>query len=168
MRCDRRSDAQPKSRRASASAILLSFFFVSRSTIATLVQPFVGHQGRLRPSAFEPQLGVPPSERMSPNSHVGCVSSSPQHLAEPWWTVLDPVEDLVEPDDLSVALDAKPVPCIAWDTYPPSARKAMLWWVISAGATVAGCRGSSQRALVLYSLSRSGGARGVGSSPDGE
>jgi uncharacterized protein YdeI (YjbR/CyaY-like superfamily) len=49
-----------------------------------------------------------------------------------WWTILDPVEDLVEPDDLSVALDADPTARSAWDTFPPSARKAMLWWVISA------------------------------------
>jgi uncharacterized protein YdeI (YjbR/CyaY-like superfamily) len=49
-----------------------------------------------------------------------------------WWTILDPVEDLVEPDDLSAALDAEPTARIAWDTFPPTARKAMLWWVISA------------------------------------
>jgi uncharacterized protein YdeI (YjbR/CyaY-like superfamily) len=49
-----------------------------------------------------------------------------------WWTILDPVEDLVEPHDLSAALDAAPTARIAWQTFPPSARKAMLWWVISA------------------------------------
>jgi len=49
-----------------------------------------------------------------------------------WWTILDPVEDLVEPDDLSAALDANPMARAEWDTFPPSARKAMLWWVISA------------------------------------
>lgn len=49
-----------------------------------------------------------------------------------WWTIADAVEDLVEPDDLSAALDANPTARIAWDTFPPSARKAMLWWVISA------------------------------------
>ena len=48
-----------------------------------------------------------------------------------WWTILDPVEDLAEPDDLSAALDANPTARIAWDGSP-SARKAMLWWVISA------------------------------------
>jgi uncharacterized protein YdeI (YjbR/CyaY-like superfamily) len=42
------------------------------------------------------------------------------------------VEDLLEPDDLSAALDAHPTARSAWDTFPPSARKAMLWWVISA------------------------------------
>ncbi len=49
-----------------------------------------------------------------------------------WWTILDPVEDLLEPDDLAAALDANPLARLAWDTFPPSARKAMLWWVISA------------------------------------
>ena len=49
-----------------------------------------------------------------------------------WWTILDSVEDLVEPDDLSRALDSEPMARSAWDTFPPSARKAMLWWVISA------------------------------------
>jgi uncharacterized protein YdeI (YjbR/CyaY-like superfamily) len=49
-----------------------------------------------------------------------------------WWTILDPVEDLVEPDDLAAALAADPTARLAWDTFPPSARKAMLWWVVSA------------------------------------
>ena len=49
-----------------------------------------------------------------------------------WWTILDPVEDLLEPDDLAAALDANPAARVEWDTFPPSARKAMLWWVISA------------------------------------
>ena len=49
-----------------------------------------------------------------------------------WWTILDPVEDLVEPDDLAAALDAESSARAAWDGFPPTARKAMLWWVISA------------------------------------
>ena len=49
-----------------------------------------------------------------------------------WWTIYDPVEDLVEPDDLAAALDADPSARTSWDGFPPSARKAMLWWVISA------------------------------------
>lgn len=52
--------------------------------------------------------------------------------ANGWWTILDPVEDLVEPDDLSAALDADPAARRTWDTFPPTARKQMLWWVISA------------------------------------
>lgn len=49
-----------------------------------------------------------------------------------WWTILDPVEDLIEPDDLASALNANAAARAAWDEFPPSARKAMLWWVISA------------------------------------
>lgn len=49
-----------------------------------------------------------------------------------WWTILDPVEDLVEPDDLAAALDGEPDARAAWDAFPAGARKMMLWWVISA------------------------------------
>jgi uncharacterized protein YdeI (YjbR/CyaY-like superfamily) len=53
--------------------------------------------------------------------------------ANGWWTILDPVEDLLEPPDLAAALDAAPAARAAWDGFPPSARKQMLWWVLSAG-----------------------------------
>jgi uncharacterized protein YdeI (YjbR/CyaY-like superfamily) len=53
--------------------------------------------------------------------------------ANGWWTIYDAVEDLVEPDDLSAALDASPPARAAWDTFAPSARKQMLWWMITAG-----------------------------------
>jgi uncharacterized protein YdeI (YjbR/CyaY-like superfamily) len=53
--------------------------------------------------------------------------------ANGWWTLHDAVEDLVEPDDLAAALDASPAARAAWDGFPPSARKQMLWSVISAG-----------------------------------
>ena len=49
-----------------------------------------------------------------------------------WWTIHDPVEDLVEPAELKSALDANPAARTAWDGFPPSARKGMLWWVVSA------------------------------------
>lgn len=39
------------------------------------------------------------------------------------WTVLDSVEDLIEPRDLTVALDAVPEARKNWDAFPPSARK---------------------------------------------
>jgi len=48
------------------------------------------------------------------------------------WTIYDAVEDLIEPDDLAEALDASPAARTAWDGFPPSARKQMLWWIISA------------------------------------
>jgi uncharacterized protein YdeI (YjbR/CyaY-like superfamily) len=49
------------------------------------------------------------------------------------WTIYDAVEDLLEPDDLRAALDASAAARTAWDSFPPSARKQMLWWIISAG-----------------------------------
>jgi uncharacterized protein YdeI (YjbR/CyaY-like superfamily) len=52
--------------------------------------------------------------------------------ANGWWTIYDPVEDLLEPDELAAALDASPPARAAWDGFPPSARKQMLWWVVSA------------------------------------
>jgi uncharacterized protein YdeI (YjbR/CyaY-like superfamily) len=53
--------------------------------------------------------------------------------ANGWWTIYDAVEDLIEPDDLTEALDASPAARAAWDGFPPSARKQMLWWIVSAG-----------------------------------
>ncbi len=50
-----------------------------------------------------------------------------------WWTIYDAVEDLLEPADLADALETSPVARSAWNDFPPSARKQMLWWVISAG-----------------------------------
>ncbi len=52
--------------------------------------------------------------------------------ANGWWTMYDAVEDLIEPDVLSAALDADRDARANWDRFPPSARKQMLWWVISA------------------------------------
>ena len=49
-----------------------------------------------------------------------------------WWLLYDSVEDLIEPDALAAALDASPSARAAWNAFPPSARKQMLWWVISA------------------------------------
>jgi len=53
--------------------------------------------------------------------------------ANGFWAISDPVEDLVEPDDLVDGLDASPAARTAWDGFPPSARKQMLWWVVSSG-----------------------------------
>jgi uncharacterized protein YdeI (YjbR/CyaY-like superfamily) len=49
-----------------------------------------------------------------------------------WWDILDDVEDLLEPDDLAAALDEVPAARRNWDEFPPSARKQMLFWVVSA------------------------------------
>ena len=39
---------------------------------------------------------------------------------------------IVEPELLATALDANQAAREVWDCFPPSARKFMLWWVISA------------------------------------
>jgi uncharacterized protein YdeI (YjbR/CyaY-like superfamily) len=52
--------------------------------------------------------------------------------ANGWWLLYDSVEDLLEPPELAEALDASPSARAAWDRFPPSARKQMLWWVVSA------------------------------------
>jgi uncharacterized protein YdeI (YjbR/CyaY-like superfamily) len=52
--------------------------------------------------------------------------------ANGWWDLLDDVEALLEPDDLAASLDEAPAARSAWDGFPPSARKRMLFWVVSA------------------------------------
>jgi uncharacterized protein YdeI (YjbR/CyaY-like superfamily) len=52
--------------------------------------------------------------------------------ANGWWDLLDDVEALVEPADLRAALDADAAAREAWDRFPPSARKQMLFWIVSA------------------------------------
>jgi len=49
-----------------------------------------------------------------------------------WWTILDTVEDLQEPPELAAALDLDPVARDVWNGFPPSARKQMLWSIVSA------------------------------------
>ena len=48
------------------------------------------------------------------------------------WTISDQVEDLEEPPDLTAALDRDQQARSNWDGFPPSARKQMLWWMVSA------------------------------------
>jgi uncharacterized protein YdeI (YjbR/CyaY-like superfamily) len=52
--------------------------------------------------------------------------------ANGWWDILDDVEALIEPDDLAASLDEVPAARNSWDGFPPSARKQMLFWVVSA------------------------------------
>jgi uncharacterized protein YdeI (YjbR/CyaY-like superfamily) len=48
------------------------------------------------------------------------------------WTAYDAAERLEEPPELAVALDARPPARANWDRFAPSARKGILWWVLSA------------------------------------
>lgn len=49
-----------------------------------------------------------------------------------WWTIYEPVEALEVPDDLATALARVPDAEASWVGFPPSAKKQMLWWVLSA------------------------------------
>lgn len=48
------------------------------------------------------------------------------------WESLEPVEALEEPADLKAALDADPLARANFDAFPPSARKQVYFWVVSA------------------------------------
>ena len=48
------------------------------------------------------------------------------------WTLLDDVEDLVVPPDLSRALDANPPGREHWEGFSPSSRRAILEWISQA------------------------------------
>jgi uncharacterized protein YdeI (YjbR/CyaY-like superfamily) len=48
------------------------------------------------------------------------------------WALLDDVEDLVVPPDLGAALAAHPGAREQWDAFPPSARRALLVWIVTA------------------------------------
>ena len=52
--------------------------------------------------------------------------------ANGWWTIYDSVEDLIEPPELTAALDANPVARAGWDAMSASARKLHLWTIVSA------------------------------------
>ena len=65
--------------------------------------------------------------------------------ANGWWTSSDQVEDLEEPADLTTALDRNAQARANWDNFPPSARKQMLWWIISANRLPSRSRRSSAR-----------------------
>ena len=49
--------------------------------------------------------------------------------ADGYLNALDQVEDLVEPADLSAALDADPAARTEWDDFPRSTRQAILEWI---------------------------------------
>jgi len=52
--------------------------------------------------------------------------------ADGTWTLLDDVEDLIVPDDLAAAFDANPGARGHWEQFPPSARRAILQWIVQA------------------------------------
>ena len=67
------------------------------------------------------------------------------------WSLLDGPEALEVPPDLAAALAAEPPAREQWDAFPPSARKLMLTWLVTAkrpetrAARVAAVAGSAAR-----------------------
>jgi uncharacterized protein YdeI (YjbR/CyaY-like superfamily) len=48
------------------------------------------------------------------------------------WTLLDDVENLIVPDDLAAAFDRHPGSRQNFEAFPPSARRAILEWIVQA------------------------------------
>lgn len=48
------------------------------------------------------------------------------------WTIYDSVEQLEEPEDLALALDADGAARTHFDSFPDSSKKIILWWIKSA------------------------------------
>lgn len=53
-------------------------------------------------------------------------------VADGSWTLLDDVEDLVVPADLRAAFAAHPGAAAHWESFPRSARRGMLQWIVQA------------------------------------
>jgi uncharacterized protein YdeI (YjbR/CyaY-like superfamily) len=53
-------------------------------------------------------------------------------IADGSWTMLDDVEDLVEPPELRALLDADPAARAHWDAFPRSAKRGLLEWIVQA------------------------------------
>jgi len=53
-------------------------------------------------------------------------------VADGTWTMLDAVEDLVVPDDLAAALEARPPAAEEFDAFPRSVRRGILEWIVQA------------------------------------
>ena len=70
-----------------------------------------------------------------------------------WWTILDSVEDLLEPPELTAALDRDSRARNHWDAFPPSARKQMLWQIVSAA------REETRRARIARIVSEAAAGR---------
>lgn len=45
------------------------------------------------------------------------------------WTLLDDIEAMLVPSDLAVALDGTPGARAGYDSFRPSARRGLLWWI---------------------------------------
>lgn len=48
------------------------------------------------------------------------------------WSLLDEVEDMVVPPDLAAAFDEHEGSAAHWESFPPSAKRAILQWIVQA------------------------------------
>jgi uncharacterized protein YdeI (YjbR/CyaY-like superfamily) len=55
-----------------------------------------------------------------------------QAKADGSWTILEAVEALIVPDDLAEALDSRAGAREIWEDWPPTAKQAYLYWIVSA------------------------------------
>ena len=69
-----------------------------------------------------------PAGRMAPAG----LAAVERAKADGSWSAYDAAERLEEPPELAAALDAVPAARASWDAFAPSARKGILWWVMSA------------------------------------
>ncbi len=79
----------------------------------------------------------PNKERIARLEAAGLMAPAGQRVvdaarADGSWSKLDAVEALEVPDDLAAAFDVHPGSREHWDAFPPSARKAILGWIVQA------------------------------------
>jgi uncharacterized protein YdeI (YjbR/CyaY-like superfamily) len=65
------------------------------------------------------------------------------------WTVLEPVEDLVVPEDLGSALEARSGARERWDALPATAKRAYLLWIVTAKQTATRARRVAESAALI-------------------
>ena len=66
--------------------------------------------------------------RMTPSGRAAVEAAK----ADGSWTILEPVEDLIVPDDLAAALDGRPGAREHWESFPPTAKRSFLFWIVTA------------------------------------
>lgn len=64
--------------------------------------------------------------------HPAGMAMVEQAKASGTWTALDAVEELLIPEDLQAALDAKPEARSHFEAFPPSSKKIILEWLLNA------------------------------------
>ena len=79
----------------------------------------------------------PNKERVERLTAAGLMAPAGQRMidaarADGSWSRLDDVENLVVPDDLAAAFDARPPAREHWDAFPRSVRRGILVWIVQA------------------------------------